>query len=296
MTTIASPERARRLFHPRTWPLWAAVLAATAGILIVGAPGPWPFGHSAGQADVNLGPGDRFTPASVTVHEGDTVTWHFDGHSHTVTAGGAAGQSFDSGGKSTGTFSHTFDRAGTFPYLCVYHSGMKGTVVVLPADAATSPAATTAPAAPPRPPAARRHGAWCGNDAGARRGLARGRRGGPGRPGRRRRTVDHQGRAHRPAARPQPRGDRPPDAVRARHGHRRGPRPAHRLRLAGGGTRPPRGGGQHPALRGHARALGGRRRQGQPVGLGQPDHHAAPLTRAHLSPRRGRTSPVPGEA
>src|SRR4051795_2071750 len=157
MSTIApaprSPDR-HRLLHPWSWPLWVVVPAVTAAILVIGAPGPWPFGHSAGQGDGNLGPGDRFTPASGTVHEGDTVTWHFDGNSHTVTAGGGAGQSFDSGGKSTGTFSHTFDRAGTFPYLCVYHSGMKGTVVVLPPDAATPPAATTAPAATPAPGAA----------------------------------------------------------------------------------------------------------------------------------------------
>src|SRR4051794_41931569 len=105
MTTIASPEPARRLFHPRTWPLWSAVLAATVGILIVGAPGPWPFGHSAGQADVNLGPGDRFTPASITVHEGDTVTWHFDGHSHTVTAGGRARPSLRPPGAASRPFS-----------------------------------------------------------------------------------------------------------------------------------------------------------------------------------------------
>src|SRR4051794_41366659 len=110
MTTIASPEPARRLFHPRTWPLWSAVLAATVGILIVGAPGPWPFGHSAGQADVNLGPGDRFTPASITVHEGDAVTWHFDGNSHTVTAGGGGGPSLASRGEAARTFSPTVDR------------------------------------------------------------------------------------------------------------------------------------------------------------------------------------------
>src|SRR4051795_13473860 len=184
MSTIApaprSPDR-HRLLHPWSWPLWVVVPAVTAAILVIGAPGPWPFGHSAGQGDGNLGPGDRFTPASGTVHEGDTVTWHFDGNSHTVTAGGGAGQSFDSGGKSTGTFSHTFDRAGTFPYLCVYHSGMKGTVVVLPADAAcvrtppgkkgrVAPPPAPPPPSPRRAPGARRHGAWCGNDAGARRG------------------------------------------------------------------------------------------------------------------------------
>jgi hypothetical protein len=129
------------------------VLLALAGIIVVGSPGPWPFGHGAGQADVNLGPGDHFTPTAITVHEGDVVTWHFDGNKHTVTSTGGPGQAWDSGSQSTGTFSHTFDRAGTYPYICALHAKMTGTVVVLPPDATTPPPSpvTTPAASTPAP-------------------------------------------------------------------------------------------------------------------------------------------------
>jgi len=122
------------------------VALALAGILVIGAPGPWPFGHGAGQADVNLGPGDQFSPATITVHEGDTVVWHFDGNSHTVTSVGGPGQAWDSGKLSTGTYSHSFSRAGTYPYVCALHSKMSGTIVVLPPDTTqTTPPAGSAP-------------------------------------------------------------------------------------------------------------------------------------------------------
>src|SRR6478672_1353681 len=90
------------------------VLAILAGILIIGAPGPWPAGHSAGQVDVALGPGDAFTPATITAHEGDVVVWTFDGTGHTVTSVGGPGQAWDSGKMSTGTYSHSFAKAGTY--------------------------------------------------------------------------------------------------------------------------------------------------------------------------------------
>jgi LPXTG-motif cell wall-anchored protein len=76
----------------------------------------------------------NFTPAQITVQEGDTVTWTNDGPTaHSATASG--------GGFDTGIFpegqsrSHTFDEAGTFAYICTPHPNMKGTVVV---DAASS--------------------------------------------------------------------------------------------------------------------------------------------------------------
>lgn len=74
----------------------------------------------------------RFSPATVTIHAGDTVTWSSSGPSpHTVTADAG---SFDSGNLDPGqAFSHTFTGPGTFAYHCQYHQsqGMVGTVVVL---------------------------------------------------------------------------------------------------------------------------------------------------------------------
>ena len=72
-----------------------------------------------------------FTPPSVTVSVGQTVAWAFqDANPHTVTADD---DSFTSpkGGLANGkTYSHTFDKAGTYKYHCFIHPQMLGTVVV----------------------------------------------------------------------------------------------------------------------------------------------------------------------
>jgi len=72
-----------------------------------------------------------FTPPSLTVSVGQTVAWVFqDANPHTVTADD---DSFTSpkGGLANGkTYSHTFDKAGTYKYHCFIHPQMLGTVVV----------------------------------------------------------------------------------------------------------------------------------------------------------------------
>ncbi len=95
----------------------------------------------------------EFTPKTITINVGDTVTWTNEGQAnHTVTASEG---SFDSGNLTPGaTFSHTFDKAGTYAYYCKYHgkpdgTGMAGTVVVQEADAAQPTAESAAPAAQP---------------------------------------------------------------------------------------------------------------------------------------------------
>jgi LPXTG-motif cell wall-anchored protein len=71
----------------------------------------------------------QFTPAQITVQQGDTVTWTNEGptaHSATASDG-----SFDTGIFSAGgSRSQTFDEAGTFAYICTPHPNMTGTVVV----------------------------------------------------------------------------------------------------------------------------------------------------------------------
>lgn len=73
--------------------------------------------------------GRVFTPATLEVSVGDTVTWvNDDDTEHTVTANGGA---FDSGELAEGaTFSYTFDAPGEFAYRCLFHDGMQGTIVV----------------------------------------------------------------------------------------------------------------------------------------------------------------------
>ena len=70
-----------------------------------------------------------FTPATVTVVVGDTVTWTNDGPTgHSATANNG---SFDTGIFPAGeSRSATFDEAGTFAYICTPHPNMEGTVVV----------------------------------------------------------------------------------------------------------------------------------------------------------------------
>ena len=71
----------------------------------------------------------RFTPATVTVIVGDTVTWTNDGPARTRRR--RHGGSFDTGIFPAGeSRSATFDEAGTFAYICTPHPNMKGTVVV----------------------------------------------------------------------------------------------------------------------------------------------------------------------
>lgn len=73
--------------------------------------------------------GFRFTPTTVTIAAGGTVTWtNRDAAPHTAT--GDEGE-FDSGTLEQGaTFPHAFPAPGTYEYRCDIHSSMRGTVVV----------------------------------------------------------------------------------------------------------------------------------------------------------------------
>lgn len=70
-----------------------------------------------------------FRPATITVHQGDSVTWkNRDTMAHTAT-----GDSFDSGRLDLGeSFTFTFNQVGTFDYICTFHPTMKGKVIVEP--------------------------------------------------------------------------------------------------------------------------------------------------------------------
>jgi len=74
--------------------------------------------------------GIKFVPDALTVTVGTTVTWtNDDTVAHTVTADDG---SFDSGMIAPGgTFSFTFNTAGTYPYKCTVHlPDMIGTITV----------------------------------------------------------------------------------------------------------------------------------------------------------------------
>lgn len=81
-----------------------------------------------------------YVPHEVTVDVGGEVTWsNDDTAAHTVTSGtpeGGPDAVFDSSLFMAGnTFSHKFDKAGTFHYFCMVHPWMVGSVIVQEAGA-----------------------------------------------------------------------------------------------------------------------------------------------------------------
>jgi plastocyanin len=70
-----------------------------------------------------------FSPASLTVKVGTTVTWrNSTGAPHTVTSDD--GTTFNGMLPTGGTFTFTFTKAGTFPYHCNIHPYMKAMIIV----------------------------------------------------------------------------------------------------------------------------------------------------------------------
>jgi plastocyanin len=71
-----------------------------------------------------------FAPATIHAKVGQKITWNLDGQvAHTVTA--TEGASFDSGALQPGaSFSYVTKKAGTISYLCSFHQGMTGQIVV----------------------------------------------------------------------------------------------------------------------------------------------------------------------
>lgn len=71
--------------------------------------------------------GVAFQPVHIEVEAGTTVEWVWDDGSikHDVSA-----ETFASELQASGTFTHTFDQAGEFPYVCTLHPNMKGVVTV----------------------------------------------------------------------------------------------------------------------------------------------------------------------
>ncbi len=89
------------------------------------APGPSP---SPAPNTVSMS-GMAFSPATMTIAKGTTVTWlNNDGVAHTSTSNSGV---WDTGNiPAGGSKTTTFNNAGTFPFHCVYHSTMTGTIIV----------------------------------------------------------------------------------------------------------------------------------------------------------------------
>jgi plastocyanin len=71
----------------------------------------------------------HFSPMSLTVPAGATVIWkNLDGEPHTVVSDAGL---FRSGGlDQNDSFTFTFDKPGTYRFICSIHPTMMGTIVV----------------------------------------------------------------------------------------------------------------------------------------------------------------------
>jgi plastocyanin len=117
---------------PRRWLLLVSL--AVAAVVLAGCAGDERGGTGgAGAAAVTgvtrvAAEDNQFTPPVIQVPAGTEVTWEFKDRfvPHDV-----VGEGWTSGEpRRSGTFTHTFDRPGTYPYRCTLHAGMDGRVVV----------------------------------------------------------------------------------------------------------------------------------------------------------------------
>jgi len=98
------------------------VLAFTVAVMLAAPAAAW--GESQG---VTI-PGRYFSPSTITVVTGDTVTWrNADGQEHDVAAVDGTFASGSLGGRF-GTYTAGFEMPGAHPYLCTIHPFMRGEI------------------------------------------------------------------------------------------------------------------------------------------------------------------------
>jgi plastocyanin len=95
-----------------------------------GQPGPGATGNTVTIRGVGYdGAGSAsFSPGNLTVNPGTLVTWeNTDTISHSVVS---STNLFNGQLAPSGAFEHRFQASGSFPYVCVIHAGMGGTITV----------------------------------------------------------------------------------------------------------------------------------------------------------------------
>lgn len=129
---------AGRFSSGSTASMMAGHMNGSMGTHMGGGIGPMATGPSAADQPTVAATGPRvtvkmvnnsFQPAKLEVAAGTTVTWiNEDAAPHTATAND---RSWDSGIFNRGeSWSHTFETAGTYGYVCLVHPGMTGVVEV----------------------------------------------------------------------------------------------------------------------------------------------------------------------
>jgi plastocyanin len=114
-----------------------AVLVVLVGVGVLTAPAIASGGGGCGRA-VSDRWGTRvrildycFGPTILRVRPGDTVTWsNQDSFRHTVLGANGAWGGFDALRRDGGEASYRFVGSGVYPYVCTYHPGMIGAIVV----------------------------------------------------------------------------------------------------------------------------------------------------------------------
>jgi plastocyanin len=128
-------RRRARLIAPISSVIMIALLVgfyASSAVAITFTPVPHQSSSSAQVLIVETPVTWNYYPPSITVVIGvnNTVTWVSHSLAYDTVTG--ANGTFSSGSIAPGsTFSYTFTSPGTYPYRCIYHPWMTGTVIVL---------------------------------------------------------------------------------------------------------------------------------------------------------------------
>jgi plastocyanin len=110
--------------------------SGSSGSTTTAPPGPSPQLATVG-ATAQL----AFSPNSVTIAPGGTVTFVFGTVAHTVKFDTGTNPPADILGSNANTsISRTFNTAGTFTFHCIIHPQMTGTVIVAASSTTTNPA------------------------------------------------------------------------------------------------------------------------------------------------------------
>jgi plastocyanin len=105
------------------------IVAALAAVFLVAASPSLLRAQQAQQSNSIVIKNFDYSPMSVTVKAGSTVTWkNLDDEPHTVTSLDGL---FRSGALDTGDkFAFKFDKPGIYKYACSIHPRMMGTIIV----------------------------------------------------------------------------------------------------------------------------------------------------------------------
>jgi plastocyanin len=126
------PESSSMCVPLRSRPTLALLAASMACACVSGAPSSSdPPPATSHASTVQALPSSTFSPGSVTIAVGDTVTFAFGAVPHNVFFDRAAGAPADIPGTNSNTSARRiFSTAGRYTYDCHLHPGMRGTVVV----------------------------------------------------------------------------------------------------------------------------------------------------------------------